>query len=171
LFLHCGEAAYHACNASIRERLKTKLTLDTQILAGPSEVELKGAKLVDGDLPNFTCTFQTQQIICLYDNEGKVVEGKIDDIRLVYYVVVLRSTPRKNGKLAGTNSNFGIMWKNDKDSVFGKIWRRKSRFFSKSWRLFRSRTWRSWKINRRRLSSKSRKFFTKFSRFLSLSRV
>ena len=51
LKLHCGEAAFAAVNASIKERKKMKVVLDRDMLQPPREVELKGAKPVDGDMP------------------------------------------------------------------------------------------------------------------------
>merc|ERR1719506_1255529 len=57
LDLHCGDAAYQAVAASIKERQRQKLKLDTSVLAGPTEVELKGAKLMDGGSPCFIWTF------------------------------------------------------------------------------------------------------------------
>eukprot|EP00439_Symbiodinium_sp_Y106_P029451 s1898_g3.t1 len=55
---HCGDAAFAAVNAGIKEppsrneRIKLKMSLDTTILAGPREIELKGAKLMEqADLP------------------------------------------------------------------------------------------------------------------------
>lgn len=93
LDLHCGDAAYQAVAASIKERKRQKLYLDTSILAGPSEVELKGAKLMDGGSPSFIWTFNTQQINCLEDSKGEIVEGAVDDIRQVYYAMVIRKHP------------------------------------------------------------------------------
>lgn len=93
LDLHCGDAAYQAVSASITERKRQKLELDNNILDGPREVELKGAKLMDGGSPCFIWTFQTQQINCLSDSRGEIVEGAVDDIRQVYYAMVIQKHP------------------------------------------------------------------------------
>jgi len=93
LEMQCGEAAFHAVNASIKARLKQKLSLDTGILAGPSEVELKGAQCMDTGAPCFIWTFNTQQINCLRNAEGEIVEGAQDDIRTVYYAMVVTRHP------------------------------------------------------------------------------
>mmetsp|Transcript_64865 Transcript_64865/g.154882 ORF Transcript_64865/g.154882 Transcript_64865/m.154882 type:complete len:444 (+) Transcript_64865:90-1421(+) len=90
---HCGEAAFNAVNASIKARRKQKLSLDTGILSGPKEVELKGAQCMDQGAPCFIWTFNTQQINCLRDSQGEIVEGAVDDIRTVYYAMVVTRHP------------------------------------------------------------------------------
>jgi import inner membrane translocase subunit TIM44 len=104
---HCGEAAFAAVNASINARRKQKLELDTNILAGPSDFELKAAK--SGTLgedaagsasPLFVFTFNAQQINCLRDAEGNVVEGAVDDIRQLFYAIALQRNPKANSSSA-----------------------------------------------------------------------
>jgi len=90
---HCGEAAFAAVNASIKARKQQKLTLDTNILAGPKEVELKGAKLMDKGPPCFIWTFNMQQVNCLRDKQGDIIEGAVDDIRTVCYAMVVQRHP------------------------------------------------------------------------------
>ncbi len=68
LKMHCGEAAYMAVWSSIKERKRSRLVLDNDIRQGPEEVELKGARGMDGgsySSPTFVFTFHTQQINCL----------------------------------------------------------------------------------------------------------
>jgi len=93
LEVHCGEAAFAAVNASIKARHQQKLTLDTSVLAGPKEVELKGAKLMEAGPPCFIWTFNTQQVNCLRDVEGDIIEGAVDDIRTVHYAMVVTRHP------------------------------------------------------------------------------
>jgi len=93
LELHCGEAAFAAVNASIKARKTSKMSLDTAILAGPKEVELKGAQRMDKGPPCFIWTFQTQQVNCLRDREGEIIEGAVDDIRTVYYAMAVTRHP------------------------------------------------------------------------------
>merc|ERR1711924_564415 len=90
---HCGEAAFAAVNASITERVKQKMSLDLNILAGPREVELKGAQLRDKGPPQFIWTFNTQQVNCLRDHNGEIVEGAVDDIRTVHYAMMVTRHP------------------------------------------------------------------------------
>lgn len=90
---HCGEAAFAAVNASIKARKSQRLTLDPKVLAGPNEVELKGAKLMDKGAPYFIWTFQTQQVNCLRDKEGTIIEGAVDDIRTVVYAMAVTKHP------------------------------------------------------------------------------
>lgn len=80
----CTEEAYQMLNASIREREHANVTIDTNILA-INDVELTAGKLLE-DAPVLIVSFSTQQINCLRDPAGNVVEGKEDDIRAVYYV-------------------------------------------------------------------------------------
>jgi len=89
----CGEAAFNAVNASIKERKRQKLSLDTKILAGPKEVELKGAKLMEQGPPCFIWTFTMQQVNCLRDHTGEIIEGAVDDIRTVCYAMAVTRHP------------------------------------------------------------------------------
>lgn len=93
LELHCGEAAFAAVNASIKARKDNKMTLDTNVLSGPKEVELKGAQRMDKGPPCFIWTFNTQQVNCLRDREGEIIEGAVDDIRTVYYAMAVQRHP------------------------------------------------------------------------------
>lgn len=94
---HCGEAAFAAVNASIKARKDQKMSLDKHILAGPKDVELKGAKLMDKGAPCFIWTFNTQQVNCLRDREGEIIEGAVDDIRTVYYAMAVTRHPEMGG--------------------------------------------------------------------------
>jgi import inner membrane translocase subunit TIM44 len=104
---HCGEAAFAAVNASIAARQKQRLELDTNILSGPSDFELKAAK--SGTLgedaagaasPLFVFTFNAQQINCLRDADGNVVEGAVDDIRQLFYAIAVQRNPKANSSSA-----------------------------------------------------------------------
>ncbi|CAK0870603.1 unnamed protein product, partial [Prorocentrum cordatum] len=67
-------AAFLSVNAGIKERQRQKLRLDTAILQGPSEIELKGAKLMEQGPPCFIWTFNMQQVNCLRDKDGEIIE-------------------------------------------------------------------------------------------------
>ncbi|CAE8673149.1 unnamed protein product, partial [Polarella glacialis] len=75
------------------ERIRQKLSLDTNILAGPKEMELKGAKLMEQGAPCFIFTFNMQQVNCLRDGEGEILEGAVDDIRNVCYAMAVTRHP------------------------------------------------------------------------------
>lgn len=96
---HCGEAAFAAVNASIKARKQQKLSLDPTILEGPSELELVTAKIMDKGPPAFVWAFNMQQVNCLRDKTGDIVEGAVDDIRTVRYAMVVNghSEPNKPG--------------------------------------------------------------------------
>lgn len=95
---HCGDAAFAAVNASIKARKEQQLTLDTNILAGPQDVELKGATLMEKGPPCFIWTFNMQQVNCLRDKRGEIIEGAVDDIRTVFYAMAVQ----KNTDLEAT---------------------------------------------------------------------
>eukprot|EP00425_Heterocapsa_triquetra_P044515 CAMPEP_0195087388 /NCGR_PEP_ID=MMETSP0448-20130528/27239_1 /TAXON_ID=66468 /ORGANISM="Heterocapsa triquestra, Strain CCMP 448" /LENGTH=442 /DNA_ID=CAMNT_0040120949 /DNA_START=1 /DNA_END=1329 /DNA_ORIENTATION=+ len=95
---HCGEAAFNAVNASIKTRLEQKLTLDQNILAGPKEVNLVSAKLNEKGPPSFIWTFQMQQVNCLRDGAGDIIEGAVDDIRTVCYAMAINRHPDLEAK-------------------------------------------------------------------------
>lgn len=83
----CTEEAYAMLNASIRERETEGIVMDTNIL-DVSDVELTAGKLLE-DSPVLIVSFSTQQINCLRDKGGNIVEGREDDIRAVYYAWAL----------------------------------------------------------------------------------
>lgn len=93
LQLHCGEAAFLAVNASIKARKQQKLSLDTSILAGPKELELKACQRVEKGPPLFVWMFNMQQVNCLRDANDDIVEGAVDDIRNVHYAMVVTRHP------------------------------------------------------------------------------
>ncbi|KAF4747319.1 Mitochondrial import inner membrane translocase subunit TIM44, partial [Perkinsus olseni] len=96
---HCGEAAFAAVNASVNARHTQKLTLDTNILQPPMDVELKGAKTAsEVDSPCFIFTFSTQQVNCLRNEFGEVVEGAVDDIRRVFYAMAVQKHPEPESR-------------------------------------------------------------------------
>lgn len=80
----CTEDAYRMLNASIREREAEGIIMDTNIL-DISEVELTAGRLLE-ESPVLIVTFSAQQINCLRNKSGAVIEGSVDDIRAVYYV-------------------------------------------------------------------------------------
>lgn len=93
LKLHCGTAAFNSLNASINERKKKKVNLDTNVLIYKNH-ELKGAQRIEESPPWFIFTFHTQQINCLRNHKDEIIEGKIDDIREVVYTIALSKHPK-----------------------------------------------------------------------------
>ncbi|CRH00124.1 mitochondrial import inner membrane translocase subunit TIM44, putative [Plasmodium relictum] len=100
LRLHCGSSAFNSLNASINERKKKKVYLDTNVLIYKNH-ELKGAQRMEESSPWFIFTFHTQQINCLKNKNDEIIEGKIDDIREVVYTIALSKhpEPEKEGLL------------------------------------------------------------------------
>lgn len=58
--------------------------MDSQVL-DVSDVEVVEVKVHEG-LPLVVVQFQVQQINCVRDRSGRIVEGAADDIQSVYYV-------------------------------------------------------------------------------------
>lgn len=89
---HCGEAAYAACHNSIKGRVTQKCKPDTRVLLGPRDIELKMAipAETEGASPCFVFGFNTQQLNCFRDFDGKVVEGAVDDIREIHYLLAIQ---------------------------------------------------------------------------------
>ncbi|GAW81023.1 mitochondrial import inner membrane translocase subunit TIM44 [Plasmodium gonderi] len=92
LRLHCGSSAFNSLNASINERKKKKVYLDTNVLIYKNH-ELKGAQRMEESSPWFIFTFHTQQINCLKNINEEIIEGNIDDIREVVYTIALSKHP------------------------------------------------------------------------------
>ncbi|GAB66530.1 mitochondrial import inner membrane translocase [Plasmodium cynomolgi strain B] len=92
LRLHCGQSAFNSLNASITERKKKKVYLDTNVLIYKNH-ELKGAQRMEESSPWFIFTFHTQQINCLKNANDEIIEGNIDDIREVVYTIALSKHP------------------------------------------------------------------------------
>ncbi|CAD7947018.1 unnamed protein product [Amoebophrya sp. A25] len=114
LKMHCGEAAFMAVNASIKERRKLKLVLDMDVRQGPEEVELKGARGLEGgaySAPTFVFTFHTQQINCLRkEGSGEVAEGAVDDIRSVSYAIAITRHPFCDEENEGDETLLEFPW-------------------------------------------------------------
>ncbi|CAA9988280.1 mitochondrial import inner membrane translocase subunit TIM44, putative [Plasmodium knowlesi strain H] len=92
LRVHCGQSAFNSLNASINERKKKKVYLDTNVLIYKNH-ELKGAQRMEESSPWFIFTFHTQQINCLKNANDEIIEGNIDDIREVVYTIALSKHP------------------------------------------------------------------------------
>lgn len=108
----CTEEAYAMLNASIRERDTEGVVMDTNIL-DIGEVELTAGRVLE-DAPVLIVTFNTQQINCLRDRGGNIVEGREDDIRAVYYAWAFVREPEyeDDEPTGGTNAE-------DKDGTEG----------------------------------------------------
>jgi len=84
---HCTEEAFAMMAASIHERRLSGIVMDTRIL-DLDHVELVTGRFLDEE-PVLIVQFTTQQIHCLRDLHGEVIEGAPDNIRAVYYVWAL----------------------------------------------------------------------------------
>ncbi|KAK4529901.1 hypothetical protein CCYA_CCYA02G0758 [Cyanidiococcus yangmingshanensis] len=89
---YCTEEAFAMMSASIHERRLSGIVMDPRIL-NLDQVELVTGRFLDEE-PVLIVQFTTQQIHCLRNQQGEVIEGAPDDIRAVYYVWALcRAAP------------------------------------------------------------------------------
>lgn len=116
----CTEDAYRMLSASIRERETEGIVMDTNVL-DISDVELTAGRLLE-DAPVLIVTFSAQQINCLRDKSGAVIEGAVDDIRAVYYVFAFvreveleEAAPSGGGMGASEAENSGSENGSDRD--------------------------------------------------------
>lgn len=84
----CADQAYQSMFASVTERKHQGYTFDTRILA-VRDVQLTGARVLDNG-PTLVVTFNAQQVHCVKDKTGVVVDGGDDDIRSVFYTWVFQ---------------------------------------------------------------------------------
>ena len=85
----CGEAAAAATKASIEQREAAGRRMDSNIL-NLQHLSVAAAKVVDKVGPIIVLTFMAQQINCLYDKKGNVVEGSDDEVVAVFYAFVVK---------------------------------------------------------------------------------
>lgn len=83
----CTDEAWRMLKASAVERAASGFVMDRSVL-DVSDVELSSARFL-GETPVLIITFTAQQVNCVYDSKGVVVEGAVDDIRAVYYAWAL----------------------------------------------------------------------------------
>merc|ERR1712166_1426448 len=79
----CQGQAYSSIFASFQERKAMGVTFDSRIIR-ISEIEISGARVLEKG-PTLVVTFNVQQIHCIKDKAGAVVDGADDDIRRVFY--------------------------------------------------------------------------------------
>ncbi|KAL4128388.1 hypothetical protein PRIC2_007376 [Phytophthora ramorum] len=80
-----GEAAYSRVNIAIRERKTEGLVMDPHVLS-IDNVEVIEATAEDKQAPIILMRFQAQQINCIRNREGEVVEGSEDEVLAYYYI-------------------------------------------------------------------------------------
>jgi len=84
----CSEGAGAAVKASIKDRQSQGRKMDESILS-IGDIHIAAAKVVDKMGPMIVVQFMVQQINCLYDLKGNVVEGNENDIQGVFYILAL----------------------------------------------------------------------------------
>eukprot|EP00735_Rhodelphis_limneticus_P012810 TRINITY_DN618_c0_g1::TRINITY_DN618_c0_g1_i1::g.28744::m.28744 TRINITY_DN618_c0_g1::TRINITY_DN618_c0_g1_i1::g.28744 ORF type:complete len:297 (+),score=57.26,sp/Q5XF06/TI442_ARATH/30.38/2e-29,Tim44/PF04280.10/5.6e+03,Tim44/PF04280.10/1.8e-29,UBN2_2/PF14227.1/0.033 TRINITY_DN618_c0_g1_i1:63-893(+) len=93
---YCSEETTAALQAHIRERDAAGIIPDSRIL-NVQRTELSAAALAD-DIPTLLISCVAQQVNCVRNKEGKILEGAEDDIRAVYYMMAFQyATPEDTG--------------------------------------------------------------------------
>merc|ERR1712106_1308053 len=83
----CYEAPYTMLATPLRQAMQLGYVLDSKVLDIDS-LDLAMGKMMEQG-PVLVITFNSQQILCVKDREGKVVEGSEDKVMRVTYVWVL----------------------------------------------------------------------------------
>lgn len=83
----CYEAPFNVLATPLRQAKQMGYVLDSKVLDIDS-VDLAMGKMMEQG-PVLVITFNSQQIMCVRDREGKVVEGSADKVMRVTYVWVL----------------------------------------------------------------------------------
>jgi len=83
----CYEASFNVLAAPIRQARTMGLILDSTVLDIDSLDLVMGKMMEQG--PVLIITFNSQQIVCVRNKEGKVVEGSEDKVMRVTYAWVL----------------------------------------------------------------------------------
>lgn len=84
-----GEAAFNTMNFAIRERKSEGLVASPDVLA-IRNVEVIAAKAEDKQAPLLVLQFMAQQINCIKNREGEIVEGAEDEVRAVFYALAFQ---------------------------------------------------------------------------------
>ncbi|RHY31317.1 hypothetical protein DYB32_003598 [Aphanomyces invadans] len=84
-----GEAAYNTVNMAIRERKSDGLVVDPNILA-IRNVTVIALSAEDKQAPIIGIQLMAQQINCIRNREGEIVEGAEDDIQANFYIFAFR---------------------------------------------------------------------------------
>eukprot|EP00249_Psilotum_nudum_P014102 c24671_g1_i1 orf=760-1761(+) len=79
----CTQEVVDRCRAEKKAYESQGIFLDNKLLH-ISDVEVKETKLL-GNVPIIIVSFQTQQIYCVRDLQGRITQGAKDDIHTVYY--------------------------------------------------------------------------------------
>ncbi|GLE03713.1 hypothetical protein PINS_up012615 [Pythium insidiosum] len=80
-----GEAAYSRINMAIRERKSEGLVMDPNVLS-IDNVEVIEATAEDKHAPIILVRFAAQQINCIRNREGEIVDGAEDEVLAYYYI-------------------------------------------------------------------------------------
>lgn len=85
-----GEGLYSRLSHEIRLRKEEGLAYDDARITDCEKVEIIAVQVEDRTAPILVCQFMTQQINCIRNREGDVVEGAPDDIRAYFYVMAFQ---------------------------------------------------------------------------------
>jgi import inner membrane translocase subunit TIM44 len=99
-------------NAVLRAREAEGWKLNDSILS-VNNVDLTAAKLTQDGTPIMVVSGMVQQINCMWDKDGKIVEGKEDEIRATYYIFAMQR--------AYDEQTTQLVWKVSEMSMLGSV--------------------------------------------------
>jgi predicted lipid-binding transport protein (Tim44 family) len=84
-----SERYYRILFTLIREREAAGVFHDSRLL-DITNIDLTDAKLPDAEKPTLFIQFQTQEIYCIRDRTGRIIEGAEDSIQAVFYIMAIQ---------------------------------------------------------------------------------
>lgn len=87
----CAEPCYNVLQASIEQRKEAGYVYDSKIL-DLRNVDILMAKMMD-EGPVLILSFQTQEVKCVRDRAGAIVQGGEDHIERCWYILAMRRNP------------------------------------------------------------------------------
>eukprot|EP00629_Pelagomonadales_sp_RCC1024_P011936 CAMPEP_0119279446 /NCGR_PEP_ID=MMETSP1329-20130426/20803_1 /TAXON_ID=114041 /ORGANISM="Genus nov. species nov., Strain RCC1024" /LENGTH=377 /DNA_ID=CAMNT_0007279989 /DNA_START=70 /DNA_END=1200 /DNA_ORIENTATION=+ len=85
-----SEGLFSRLSHEIRLRKEEGLKYDDAKITDCEKMEIIAIQVADGQAPILVCQFMTQQINCIRNREGEVVEGSPSDIRAYFYVMAFQ---------------------------------------------------------------------------------
>jgi len=83
---HLGEAVYHKLTADIDARKKDGVVIDPKLL--DFEQMEASLRMLEGTGPVILCLYRAQQVHCVRDKDGEIVDGSESDVRAKFYQLI-----------------------------------------------------------------------------------
>ena len=117
-----SEAVYHKLSADIDARKKDGLVIDPNVLAF-EQVEVT-VRHLEGTGPVIVCMYRVQQIHCVRNTEGEVVDGDESDVRAKFYHMIFQQhyvTEDEGEEGEGAGETGYVVWKVGEYGFFGDV--------------------------------------------------